>query len=75
VTWNGARLSTKHQPKNIPAKSHPICKPPKAYRVPIVNGRRKWIDETLEEAMDAIEGGNTTLKKASRLWSTFNLHF
>jgi hypothetical protein len=36
-----------------------------------VNGRRKWIDEALEEAMDEIEGGNTTLKKASRLWSAF----
>ncbi len=69
MTWNVARLTTKHQPKNIPPKSHPIRNPPKAYRLPIVNGRRKWIDEALEEAMDAIEGGNTTLKKANRLWN------
>jgi hypothetical protein len=69
VAWNGARLTTKNQPKNIPPKSHPICKPPKAYNVPIMNGRRKWIDEALEEVMDAIEGDNTTVKKASRLWS------
>jgi hypothetical protein len=34
-----------------------------------VNGRRKWIHEALEETMDAIKSGNTTLKKASRLWS------
>jgi hypothetical protein len=29
----------------------------------------KWTDEALEEIMDAIESGNTTLRKANRFWS------
>jgi len=52
--------------KNIPPRSNPICKPPKAYRVPTMPGKLKWIDETLEDVMDAIQSGNTTLRKASR---------
>jgi hypothetical protein len=34
-----------------------------------MNRKGKWKNEALEETMDAIESGNTTLKKASRLWS------
>jgi hypothetical protein len=34
-----------------------------------VSGKGKWIDEALEKTMDAIEINNTTLRKASRLWS------
>jgi hypothetical protein len=52
--------------ENIPPRSNPIIKPPKAYRVPTMSGKVKWIDEALEEVMDAIESGNTTLRKASR---------
>ncbi len=31
--------------------------------------RSKWTNEALEEAMDAIENGKTSLKKASRHWN------
>jgi hypothetical protein len=31
-----------------------------------MSGKVKWTDEALEEIMDAIESGNTTLRKANR---------
>jgi hypothetical protein len=31
-----------------------------------MTGKVKWINEALEEVMDAIESDNTTLRKASR---------
>jgi hypothetical protein len=34
-----------------------------------MSGKGKWTNEAFEETMDAIEGGNTTLKRASRLWN------
>lgn len=34
-----------------------------------MTGKVKWINEALEEVMDAIESDNTTLRKASRFWS------
>jgi hypothetical protein len=50
-------------------KSNPIHKLPRAYRIPIVSERGKWIDETLKKTMDAIGNDNITLRKVSRLWS------
>jgi hypothetical protein len=55
--------------KNILPRSNPICKLPRAYRILLVNGKGKWIDEAFEKTMDAIESNNATLRKASRLWS------
>jgi hypothetical protein len=34
-----------------------------------MSGKGKWTNEAFEETMDAIEGGNTTLRRASRLWN------
>jgi len=31
--------------------------------------KSKWINEALEEAMDAIENGTTSLRKANRHWN------
>jgi hypothetical protein len=38
-------------------------------RAPPINRRGKWINWDLEEAMDVLERGITTLKRASRHWN------
>jgi hypothetical protein len=60
--WHTPTKKTSH-------KSNPIGKLSRAYRIPIVSGKGKLIDETLEKTMDAIGNDNITLKKVSRLWS------
>ncbi len=46
-----------------------MCKPQRAYKIPSMNGKGKWTNETLEKTMDAIGNGNITLRRASRLWN------
>jgi len=38
-----------------------------------VNIRGKWTNEALEKAIDAIENGTTSWKKANRQWNIFYL--
>ncbi len=38
-------------------------------RAPPINRKGKWINRDLEEAMDVLERGITTLRKASRHWN------
>jgi hypothetical protein len=38
-------------------------------RVLLERKKRKWIDQSLEEAMETIERGTHSLRKASRFWN------
>ncbi len=68
---NGMALN--QQPIINKTKSHPsqnpIHKPPRAYKILSMSGKGKWTNETFEETMDAIKGGNNRLRRASRLWN------
>jgi len=68
MKWNGVKPMANTNQENITHKSNPIHKLPRAYRIPVVSAREKWIDETLKETTDAI-GNDIALKKVSRLWS------
>jgi hypothetical protein len=55
--------------KNIPPKLDPIRKPTRATKTSTMSVKGQWTNEAHEEAMDAIECGNKTLRQISRLWS------
>jgi hypothetical protein len=43
-------------------------RPTRTNRVPTINPRNKWSNESLEIAMDAIEHGITSLLGANKFW-------
>jgi len=53
MKWNGIRPMANTNPRKHYTQIKPHSKFPRAYRIPIVSGRGKWIDETLKETMDA----------------------
>jgi hypothetical protein len=38
-------------------------------------GEKKWIDESLKEVMDGMEGGTCSIKRAIRSWNIFMSSF
>jgi hypothetical protein len=46
-------------------------RPVRTNRVPTINPRGKWSNESLEIAMDAIEHGITSLRKPIKFWGIF----
>jgi hypothetical protein len=57
--------------ENVPPSfgHEPTKKQKKIKRCSLLITRSKWTNKTLEEAMDAIENGTTSLRKASRHWN------
>jgi hypothetical protein len=57
--------------ENVPPsfQHEPTRKQKKVNRCSLLIIIGKWSNETLEEAMDAIEDGTTSLRKASRHWN------
>jgi hypothetical protein len=38
-------------------------------------GKKKWMDESLKEVMDGMEGGTCSIKRAIRSWNIFMFSF
>jgi hypothetical protein len=50
-------------------------RPTRTNRVPAINPRGKWSNESLEIAMDAIERGITSFMGANKFWGIFVTSF
>jgi hypothetical protein len=48
---NGVALNkqSNNNQENILPRPNLICKPPRAYKILLMSGKRKWIDEALEK--------------------------
>jgi hypothetical protein len=66
---NGLDDQPNHEKENVPPSStsqEPTTKQRKVNKSNPINTRGKWSIHTLEEPMDAVERGTTSLRKASR---------
>jgi hypothetical protein len=68
---NGLQEEPSQYKENVPPSlgQKPTRKKKKGNRCNPLITRGKWTSEALKEAMDAIENGTTSLRKASRHWN------
>ncbi len=68
MDWRISQAKTRTCPPSF--KEEPIRNFLKVNRCNLMNTKDKWTNEALEEAIDAVENGTTSLRKASKHWNT-----